>query len=135
MSNKRRKAAPVDPDVGKRARLDDDWIDSHPVWCFNRLHPGRWGWRNLHTRGKLFEACDDLRTKSQLTWKQINVMPKDGHGWESGKGIDFAASWPGENHACLIFRLGQDVRMVGYRYKQAFVVIWLDSTFTLYDHG
>lgn len=82
--------------------------------------------------------ADTLHKLSQLTWNEIISSPRHGAGYE--KIAKNAIRQPMPSHIksdinLIAFRFCAKAPMIGYREENIFHVIWLDRTFTLYDHG
>lgn len=82
--------------------------------------------------------ADTLHKLSQLTWNEIISSPRHGVGYE--KIARNAICQPIPPHIktdinLIAFRFCAKAPMVGYREENIFHIIWLDRTFTLYDHG
>lgn len=82
--------------------------------------------------------ADTLHKLSKLTWQQIRHSPRHGSGCEKidiksirgKKPLDLPA-----DTVFLAFRFSGKKTMVGYKDGRIFHIIWLDRSFTLYDHG
>jgi hypothetical protein len=81
---------------------------------------------------------DTLHKLSQLTWNEIILSPRHGLGCEKISRNSIKSAIPShiKDDAVLIaFRFFGRASMVGYREGNTLHVIWLDRTFTLYNHG
>lgn len=81
---------------------------------------------------------DKLRRLSALSWKDIRQQHRHRLGSEIIDRNSIRAAIPAfltEDVKLLAFRAFDKVAMVGYRSGRVFHVLWVDRTFTLYNHG
>ena len=81
--------------------------------------------------------ADTLHKLSQMTWAQINVAPRHGSGSEIIAQNAIKTTIPShitKDVNLLAFRFYGMAPMVGYRDGAIFYVVWLDPSFTLYNH-
>ncbi len=79
--------------------------------------------------------ADAIHKRSQLTWSQINSLPRHGLGYEIIPQHQINSGLP--NHLSkevnlLSFRCFGIKPMVGYRKNDTFYVLWLDRNHDLY---
>ena len=82
-------------------------------------------------------ACT-IERLSRLTWKEIRNAPRHGVGTEKIRRDSLNSAIPGsitEDVEFLALRFSGKKAMVGFRSSEIFHVVWLDRSFTLYDHG
>ena len=82
--------------------------------------------------------ADTLHKLSQLTWNQINSSARHGLGYERISRESIRSSIPGhikDDANFIAFRFCGKAPMVGYRDRNIFHVIWIDRSFSLYNHG
>jgi hypothetical protein len=75
---------------------------------------------------------------SQLTWKEIQSQNRHKLGYEKIPQDEIKTSIPAhvtEEVNLIAFRFDGKKPMVGYRDGVTFYVLFLDRSFTLYDHG
>ena len=85
---------------------------------------------------KLF--ADALWKRSKMTWTDLTVTRKGGLGSEPIPRKAMKSPIP-ENITpevnLIAFRFSGKKAMVGYREGQIFHIVWLDHSFSVYDHG
>jgi hypothetical protein len=77
-----------------------------------------------------------IRGLSQLTWRQIRFAPKEGMGTEKIARSVIRRPIPEhitEDETLLAIRFHKG-RMVGYKEREIFRIVWFDCDFSLYDH-
>lgn len=83
--------------------------------------------------------ADALHELSQMTWREITVASRQGKGLETLKRYAIRKPIPDsikDDVTTLIgIRFWDKRRMVGYRDRDVFHIIWLDINGDLYDHG
>ena len=82
--------------------------------------------------------ADALWQRSQLTWRQIIQAPRHGLGSEKIYRSSIAVGIPpaiSEDVVFLSMRFYSNAPMVGFRVGQIFHIVWLDTGFSVYDHG
>jgi hypothetical protein len=82
--------------------------------------------------------ADTLYKLSQITWNEIISSPRHGAGYERIARKAIKASIPShlkDDINLIAFRFCAKAPMVGYREENIFHILWIDRTFTLYDHG
>lgn len=81
---------------------------------------------------------DKIRRLSKLSWREIRQSGRHDLGPEKIDQGSIRAPIPQfitDDVRLLVFRAIGKAPMVGYRSGRIFYVIWVDRTFTLYDHG
>lgn len=114
----------------------DDSDQKSPVFSFEYLQQG-WCVQDCQQEERS-RMLDKLRRLSQLSWKQIRQEHRHGLGTEIIRKNSLKVEVPGfitDDVRLLAFRAFDMVAMVGYRNGRIFHIIWIDRTFTLYDHG
>lgn len=89
------------------------------------------------TKDEKAAFADTLHRLSQVTWNQINSLPRHGLGYERISRSSITAAIPShvkEDVNLIAFRFCGKAPMVGYRDRAVFYIIWLDLDFTLYPH-
>lgn len=107
-----------------------------PIFSLQYMHTGKYG-LNKCTREEKAEFADALYRLSQLTWNAIQCAPRQGMGFEKLPQNIIRANIPKhvtQDVTLLAFRFSGK-RMVGYRQRRTFYVLWIDRDFSLYDHG
>jgi hypothetical protein len=82
--------------------------------------------------------ADTLHKLSQITWNEISSSSRHGAGYERINRDAIRSGIPVHLKAdvnFIAFRFCGKAPMVGYRDENVFHVIWIDRTFSLYDHG
>jgi hypothetical protein len=80
-----------------------------------------------------------MKKLAQMTWRQILLTTKKSK-LGSEKIPQSAISRPIPNHltedqSLIAIRFWEKGRMVGYRERDIFRIIWFDCDYSLYDHG
>ncbi|MDF7658312.1 hypothetical protein PUG81_04970 [Erwiniaceae bacterium L1_54_6] len=81
--------------------------------------------------------ADKMFRLSKLTWAQIKQQDRHGLGCEKLTRNTIKAAIPAhvtEDATLLAFRFNGMAPMVGYRREATFFILWLDRSFTLYNH-
>ena len=95
---------------------------------------------------KLKAYSDKLRQLSELEWKVIESSPRETNGYELIPLSQIKGTIPekfSKHDAMVVFRFGgcgnvaskTSGRIAGVREKERFYVLFVDSSFSLYDHG
>jgi hypothetical protein len=90
------------------------------------------------TKDEKAAFSDTLRKLSQITWNEISSSPRHGTGYERIRRDALRSSIPPhlqDDVNFIAFRFFGRAPMVGYRDENIFHVVWIDRTFSLYDHG
>jgi len=107
----------------------------HPYFSLRYLSK-KYCLSNCETQEKAAFA-DTLHKLSQLPWAQIRQHHKHGLGYEKISTNSIKSGIP--NHikpdvSFIAFRFHGKKPMVGYKDGHIFHILWLDRSFTLYDH-
>ncbi|MBW8020051.1 hypothetical protein E0H95_02260 [Pseudomonas syringae pv. tomato] len=114
----------------------DDSETKPPVFSFEYLQHG-WCVQDCQ-QDERSKMLDKLRRLSSLTWRDIRQQDRHHLGSEIIDRGSINASIPSfltDDVKLLAFRAFDRAAMVGYRSGRIFHVLWVDRTFTLYDHG
>ena len=79
-----------------------------------------------------------LHCLSQLTWQQLRHAPRHGLGYEIINRAALRAPVPQmvtDEVNLIAFRAIGKAPMVGFRFGRIFHLLWVDRSFSLYDHG
>jgi hypothetical protein len=123
----RRLKAPISPDI------PDNQLP--PIFSLQYMDTGKYG-LNKCTPDEKAQFVDVLYRLSQLTWNTIQSTSKRGLGHEKIPRTILRASIPKhvtQDVTLIAFRFSGK-RMVGYRQRRTFYVLWLDLDLSLYDH-
>lgn len=113
----------------------EDSESKPPIFSFEHLQPN-WCVQDCQQEERS-EMLDKLRRLSSLTWKQIRQENRHGLGTEIIARNSIRAAIPSfltEDEKILAFRAFGRAPMVGYKSGRVFHVLWVDRTFTLYNH-
>lgn len=114
----------------------DDSDSKPPVFSFEYLQAG-WCVQDCQQEERS-KMLDKLRRLSALSWKDIRQQDRHHLGSEIIARNSIKAAIPSfltEDVKLLAFRAFDKAAMVGYRSGRVFHVLWIDRTFTLYNHG
>ncbi|MDD9339210.1 MAG: hypothetical protein PV362_06025 [Providencia heimbachae] len=106
-----------------------------PIFSFRYLQKGFC--LNCCEKEEKAALSDKLFMLSKMTWLEIKNLPRHGLGFEK---IDRSCIKSGipihitEDVNLIAFRFCAKKPMVGYRKDSVFFLIWLDRSFTLYNH-
>jgi hypothetical protein len=107
-----------------------------PVFCLRYVDP------NYCITGCNAEQkaafIDTMRTLSRITWLQIRFAGRRGLGTEKIDRDAINRPIPDhitEDEPILAVRFWEKARMVGYREREIFRIVWFDANYDLYDHG
>jgi hypothetical protein len=123
-----RIAAPVEHGAGSSDK-------ERPIFSFEHLQKG-YCISDCESSEKVALA-DKLREMSQLTWEQLRNAGRKGMGYEKIARSAINPSIPAvatEDVNLIAFRFCGNAPFVGFRVHRVFHVLWLDRSFTLYDH-
>lgn len=94
---------------------------------------------NNCNRDEKAQFADALYKRSQLTWEQLRQTGRQELGYEKIAHESIKASIPSHitpDMNIIAFRCIGNAPMVGYRdINGTFHIVWIDRTFTLYDHS
>lgn len=115
------------PDVAKGTRIltpipEEGGDQQHVVFCLRRMkRPYDWEKFNSDRSYKLLVDC--LVRRSNFTWSELKLQPRDKLGYELGDKISFSPDFPFPNEMPLIFRIGRKGRLIGFRESNVLVVV------------
>lgn len=129
------------PHQGSRvkARGHEDAVNhdnSHPLFSLRHLRKN-FCLSKCNTKEKAALA-DTLHKLSQCTWMSIKHMDRQGSGFEKIKRSAIRDGIPEiikEDANIIGFRFYAKARMVGFRSREVFHIVWLDREYNLYAHG
>jgi hypothetical protein len=136
MGKKRRRISEPTAQVGRHIIAPEASDDVPPRWCFAHVVDGDYNPRHLDKNQKAL-LLDQLLRRSQLTWKQIKLTPREGLGFEAIAGKSLKSPIPpvAEGEIILCFRMGENGgRFLGIRKHHTFHILWVDCVYELYDH-
>ncbi|MFH1034435.1 MAG: hypothetical protein V1806_08005 [Pseudomonadota bacterium] len=90
---------------------------------------------NCDSQGKA-QFADALWKRSKMPWAQLRVAPRHGLGYEKIQNLN--ATLPNGIHEdvnIISFRCIGKAPMVGYRKDRVFYILWIDLSFSVYDHS
>lgn len=123
-----------DCDFYKQSRID--YNVSKPIFSFIYLQPNFTLSENqVEEKIALF---NNIITRSNLTWNQMQQAPRKGLGQEIINQTAIKSGVPGvvkKDTNLLAFRYNGNKPIVGFRDKDIFHILWIDSNYTLYDHS
>lgn len=113
-----------------------DYDKEHPVFCL-RYVDKNYCITDCSDEQKI-SFVETIRTLSQMTWRQIKLTTRESK-LGSEKIAQKAINRPMPSHVTadetlLAIRFWQKARMVGYREREIFRIIWFDCDYSLYDH-
>ncbi|MBF8793477.1 hypothetical protein IRZ70_11745 [Pseudomonas monteilii] len=117
------------------AETDDSDLKP-PVFSFEYLQNG-WCIQDCQQEERS-KMLDKLRRLSSLSWREIRQQDRHGLGTEIIDRNAIKTAIPNfltDDVNLLAFRVIEKAPMVGYRKGRVFHVIWIDRTFSLYNHG
>ena len=122
----------LSPDQSNR----DSSID-YPIFCFKHLD-NDYGMSNCDQEEKS-ALVEQLTRLSSLTWNDIKLAPRHGMGSEKIERSSIRGSIPAfitdDVSFFLAFRFKGLAPFVGHRNGSILHILYIDSKFTLYDHG
>ena len=107
-----------------------------PIFCLQYLQPEYCLSKCEKEEKSAF--ADRLYRLSQMTWTQIKCAHRHKLGFENIERTAIRAGIPKHitpDVTLIAFRFYDKAPMVGYRNKRIFHIVWLDRTYSLYDHG
>ena len=122
----------ADPSLRKVVSYDD----CHPVFCLKYLQDN-YGLDSC-SRDEQASFAKALRKRSSMTWREIWAANRHGLGAEKINRNSIKAPIPRDITEDVDFfvaiRFCGRAPMVGYRIKDVFRIVWLDSKFEVYPH-
>ncbi len=128
--------------AGKQIRLSDESLlrdpsIDYPVFCFRYLDE-KFGFNNCSTEDKV-ALIERLAKLSKLSWNQIKLSNRHSFGTEQIPMKQIQSNRPSfvsdDVNSFLAFRFNKLAPFLGHRNGSVFHIIWIDSKFSLYDHG
>ncbi|NJN76127.1 MAG: hypothetical protein HC796_07905 [Synechococcaceae cyanobacterium RL_1_2] len=113
-----------------------NYDDSYPLFSLHYLQSGF----DLSSCSQRQQAdfAKALRKRSQMTWGKIRATDRHGLGDEKINRKSIKAPIPSfiteDVDFFIALRFSGNAPMVGYRIRDIFRIVWLDSKFKLYDH-
>lgn len=117
------------------SKKSDSPDNNPPVFSLRYLQKGYC--LNCCQKDEKAALADKLFTLSKLSWSEIKGLPRHGLGFEKIKSSSIKATIPAhitDDVDLIAFRFCGLSPMVGYRNESTFFIVWLDRSFTLYDH-
>lgn len=108
-----------------------------PKFCLRHLVPS-YDVRSLpeHQQAQFALALQD---RSTMTWQQIKLAGRHGHGTEQMPRGEIKRQIPdafAEERTFAVLRYDGNLPMVGVRVRDVFQVIWIEANYgDVYDHG
>lgn len=122
-----------DCDFYKQSRID--YNVSKPIFSFIHLQQ-EFTLDDTQTEEKI-ALLNNLILRSQLTWNQIQQAPRKGLGQEIIAQNAIKPSIPSvvkKDTNILALRYNGNKPIVGFRDKDIFHILWIDSKFSVYNH-
>lgn len=117
-----------------------DTVDTsfdYPIFCFRHLD-GTFGMNNCD-HDERSALVSQLTRLSQLSWNDIKLSHKHGMGTEKINKSAIRSTFPvfisDDVDHLLAFRFKGLAPFLGHRNGSVLHIIYIDSKFTLYDHG
>lgn len=114
-----------------------NYDEATPVFCFKHLDSGHG--LDMCESQELCSLVKQLRSLSQLTWRQIKAAPRHGLGTENIPISKLTRPKPkflsDQIDSLMAFRFDGKKPMLGHRDRDVFHICFLDPKFNLYDHG
>lgn len=140
MPPKKHIRSPQPGNVGERIKPRESGSGSSdvlaPIFCLRHVAHG-WGVDACEREDQAAFALT-LQRLARLTWQQIRNAPRHGVGTEKIARTALRAGVPAtitDDVDFLALRFSGKKPMVGFRSNEVFHVVWLDRSFSLYDHG
>ena len=132
---------PAKPDKGDRISATDDLVFrkdlfNYPVFCLKYLHKD-WDLSRCEKDQKI-SLIERMCKLSTMTWDQIRQTHKHGFGSEKIQQENLRAARPSHITPDVTFyalRFDGLRPMVGYKSHFIFHILYLDTNFSLYEHG
>lgn len=120
---------------GSKTTKDESF--DYPIYCFKHLDAG-YGMNNCNQEEKA-ALISQLTHLCKMTWNDIKLADKHGMGSEKIDRNAIRAKIPAfitkDVDFFLAFRFKGKAPFVGHRSGSVLHVLYIDSKFTLYDHG
>lgn len=75
-----------------------------------------------------------LRYISTMTWRELKNASRRGMGYENIYSINKNRPEIANNKQLIAFRVGKLFRLVGFRERQTFFILWVDPKGQVYSH-
>lgn len=118
-----------------KSSKDDTPENNPPVFSLRYLQKGYC--LDCCQKDEKAALADKLFMLSKLSWSDIKGLPRHGLGFEKIKNNSIKAAIPPhitDDVDLIAFRFCGKSPMVGYRKESTFFIVWLDRSFSLYDH-
>jgi len=125
---------------GRRIKLTEDTVPDlhfeHPIFCLKYLRHKKYSLKECTNKGKI-ALIDRLHKLSQMTWTEIQISSRHNWGTEkiSRNSLPPPPAGITPDVTFLALRYHDKKRMVGFRNRFIFHIVWIDVDYTLYDHG
>ena len=109
----------------------------HPVFALYYMDTKRNFCINTCGKDEKAGFANTLYKLSQLTWAEILRSPRHGSGYEKISKDQLKRPLPShlkQDVNIIAFRYYNNKPMVGYRDKNIFYIVWVDTKLKLYDH-
>jgi hypothetical protein len=130
-----KKSTHITPPEYRTYFFDKAFTDK-PCFCFQYIHP-KYNSSSCEDR-QIRDLVERLERLSTLTWADITSTQRHGFGSENIERKSFKVEIPPnipKEATLLALRFSGKNPMVGFREKNIFHIVFLDSKFTVYDHG
>ena len=127
------------PDSDSRFRIDADTNFNKVCAHFSlaRIEKGKYCFSKL-SRSEKAEFAESLFQRRKMSWEEIAKINHKTLGSEKLPMGKFKPNPPScvtpERRYLTIFRFGENGRMVGYRVRYVFYILWIDCKYKLYKH-
>lgn len=121
--------------IGSAAKENADTMP--PIFAFDKMQDGSGYSVNCCNGEHRAAALSKIFILSKMTWSEIQNAPRHGLGTEKIHRSSIKAAIPAnvtEDVTFLALRYNGKAPMVGYRDGRTFHVLYLDHTYTLYNH-
>lgn len=129
-----RRISPPPPKQGQHVLAPESGDEATPCWCFKHLQKG-YSVEDLD-RDQKAALIDSLSKRSHRTWSEIKTESRTKLGSEKIAEGSIRGGLPMlvRGQTILCFRMGDSGRFLGVRNAQVFHLVWIDCTFSLYEH-
>ncbi len=132
------------PEANKGAHLialkTQDYNKIPVIFSLRHIQNGKYCFSQLDQKQKS-DFAEALFRRKDFTWNDYHQIPKESLGYEL---LPFCCLKIASKPICvtedldkvIVIRFsGNDGRIVGFREKNIYYVLWVDCCFELYDHG
>lgn len=132
-NGKKNRIQSVEPKSSTHIAPPGSTDDQHPTWCFRYLQRS-WSVDDL-TRDQKSIVLNALAKRSETNWRELKKASSKGLGREFLEQYRIKATIPAVlgSSKVEIFQQG-DMRLAGIKRDAAFLVVWIDFNYALYDH-